>query len=126
MRNKSGLRPDAALRLDRLRLVREQHGWSQRELGRLCGMGEAQIGKYENGENEPTATKLKLIAEQLDVSIDYLLGTTDDPRPALSRNELNPLERDVLNTYRRDGWLGLIRMSTDQLAKDMADAKVAG
>ncbi len=119
-------RDQAALRIDRLRQVRERHGWSQRELGRLCGIGEAQVGKYESGENEPTATKLKIIAEKLDVSIDYLLGTTDDPRPPLSPGELNADERDLLNTYRNDGWPGVLHMGADQIAKQLPRPKVSG
>jgi transcriptional regulator with XRE-family HTH domain len=68
------------LMVDRLRVLREQHGWSQRELARNCGIAESVIRRYESGTSEPSTASLKLIAEQLDVSADYLLGMTDQPR----------------------------------------------
>ena len=36
---------------------------------------------YENGKIQPPVDKLELIAEHFHVSIDYLMGRTDDPTP---------------------------------------------
>lgn len=85
-----------ALRADRLRMWREKHGWSQRELARLCGLGEAQVNKYENGQTDPSAKYLKAIAEKLGVSTDYLLGLTDSPHGQLG-DTLKAEERRLLD-----------------------------
>ena len=106
-----------ALRTDRLKNLREQHGVSQRELARLCGLGETQINKYENGLSDPSATNLMLIAQQLEVSTDYLLGLTDDPHLLVREPKLDSDERAMLETFRHEGWTGVIRLGAERLSK---------
>jgi transcriptional regulator with XRE-family HTH domain len=108
---------DTALVAQRLRLLREKHGLSYRELAILCGLGETQVYKYERGDNEPSALSLKLIAKKLDVSVDYLLGLTDDPKSHYSSNEITDQEKDVLEAFRHDGWAGIARLGVEKLAK---------
>jgi transcriptional regulator with XRE-family HTH domain len=101
----------------RLRQIREDRGYSQRELGRLCNLGANQINRYENGITDPTIHTLKSIADQLEVSTDYLLGVSDDPlvqvrEPALSRDE-----RAIIEVYRHEGWSGVARLSVERLSK---------
>lgn len=78
---------------DRLRRIREKRGLSQRELARLCHIGEMQIYRYENGKGEPSADFLARIARQLDVSTDYLLN--------LSNNEVGLLREEPLTVEQR-------------------------
>ena len=108
---------NGALRIDRLQTLRETHGWLQRELSRLCGLGEAQVGKYESGLTDPTATSLKIIASVLDVSTDYLLGITDDPRRQIDPDRLSADEHQVLDTLRRESWPGIIRLGAERISK---------
>jgi transcriptional regulator with XRE-family HTH domain len=103
------------LRIDRLKALRERHGWSQRELSGLCGLATSVIGTYERGDVEPTAKHLKTIAEKLGVSADYLLGLSDDPRGQLGDKELNDDERAVVQALRRGGWPALIRVVADRM-----------
>lgn len=105
------------IRVDRIRELRESHGWSQRELARRCGMGLAQIHRYETGLTDPTATNLKILADRLGVSTDYLLGLSDNPRGQAGDTELTEDERRVLETFRRDSWAGIIHLGADRLAK---------
>lgn len=86
------------LRFDRLRALREGRGWSQRELARQSGVGDAQISRYESGLSDPTATSLKALAEALDVSIDYLVGLTDDLH-GYSIDDAPPFIRDMAKAY---------------------------
>jgi transcriptional regulator with XRE-family HTH domain len=104
-----------ALRVDRLKTTRERHGWSQRELGRMCGFEETLISKYERGEVDPSSSTIKLIAQNLDVSIDYLLGITDEPHGFHGSGELNEEEKAVLYALRRDGWRGVGRLLVEHL-----------
>ncbi len=105
------------LRTDRLYAIRKQHGMSQRELARLCGLGETQISKYESGAGEPNIESLKRICQALNVSTDYLVGLTDDLRGHISNGQLNDDERAVLTAYQRDGWPGVLRLGADQIAQ---------
>jgi hypothetical protein len=75
------------------------------------------IQKYETGVNDPTSYTLKLIAEQLEVSVDYLLGMTDDPRIQVREPSLDDAERAMLEIYRREGWSGIIRLAAERLSK---------
>ncbi len=106
-----------ALRIDRLQALREQKGWSQRELARRCGLGESMIRKYESTQTDPTTSSLKQIAEVLGASSDYLIGITNDPRGHMGDGVLNPDENLVLNTFRQDGWTGIARLGVERIAK---------
>jgi len=103
--------------IDRLRTLREQRGWSQRELSRLSGVGESLIRKYEAGISEPSAASLKSIAEQLNVSTDYLLGITDEPSGHLGDGKITDEESQMLDTFRRDGWPGVFRLGAERISK---------
>jgi transcriptional regulator with XRE-family HTH domain len=105
------------LRGDRIRLTREQRGWSQRELSRRAGLSVNQVTRYEAEEIDPTATNLKSIAETLDVSVDYLLGLTINPQGNASDCDLNEDERDMVEVFRREGWTGVIRLGADRVGK---------
>lgn len=107
----------AAIRSERLRERREQLGLSQRELARLCGLGEVQVHRYEKGVSEPSARYLKILAEVMDVSIDYLVGLSDNPHGQIGDKHLKQEELTMLDTYRREGWPGVIRLGADRLAK---------
>ena len=64
----------------RLRDLREDHDLSQRKLAEMIGMSQTGYSKYETGENDiPTGILIKL-SHIYDVSIDYLLGQTNNPR----------------------------------------------
>ena len=39
------------------------------------------ISRYETGEREPGIAELIKIADYFHVSVDYLIGRTNDPRP---------------------------------------------
>jgi transcriptional regulator with XRE-family HTH domain len=100
-----------AIRADRLKQLREHHGWSQRELSRVCGLGETAINTYERGEAEPSAKYLKKMAETLHVSTDYLLGLTDDPRGLFDNSELSDDERKIVEAFRRGQWREIIQVA---------------
>lgn len=88
----------ASLAADRLRNVRENRGLTQRELARLCAIGENQINKYENGGGDPSLANLKVIAKVLGVSTDYLLGLSDHPLGSINEN-LKTDEVQLLAAY---------------------------
>ncbi len=62
----------------RLQQLRKKRRISRVVLSQLCGFGDGQIRRYESGEQEPTMRKLMVMAEVLNVSIDYLCGKSND------------------------------------------------
>ncbi len=99
--------------------MREQRGYSRRELARLCGLAESVISKYESGSSEPNIESLKLIAETLTVSADYLLGLTDDPHGHIGDGQIAAEEQAMIDTFRRDGWAGVARLGLDKVTKNL-------
>ena len=58
----------------RLRKLREDKRISAKTLGELCGLSKNTVGRYENGEREPSVQSLVALADFFDVSIDFLIG----------------------------------------------------
>lgn len=65
----------------RLRDLREDHDYTQRQLAALLGMPQPQYFRYEQGYRDiPTDILIKL-ANLYDTSVDYILGRTNNPAP---------------------------------------------
>ena len=64
------------MRLKELRLARNI---TQQRLAIDLNMNQNSISRYENGEREADYRTLIVFADYFGVSIDYLLGRTDDP-----------------------------------------------
>ncbi len=105
------------LRIDRLKQLRESKGWTQRDLSRACNIADSMIHRYENGLTDPTTKPLSIIAEKLEVSVDYLLGLTNNPRGQFSYSDLSVEEDQIVQAYRREGWPGLLRLGADQMVQ---------
>ena len=50
---------------------------SQDDVGKLVGVHGAVIGRYERDEVKPSIEMATQLAEALEVSLDYLVGSTD-------------------------------------------------
>lgn len=101
----------------RLRDARENKGLTQQQLARLCNLGINQINKYENGVHDLRVETLKVIAHQLHVSTDYLLGLTDEPTGIAAPSDVKPEERELLDMFRHEGWRGVARLSVEKVTR---------
>ncbi|MBO5192903.1 MAG: helix-turn-helix transcriptional regulator [Bacteroides sp.] len=59
---------------DRLRALREEKGYSRKDMCELLYIGEKAYGKYEQGHRHPDITVLPKIAKKLNTTTDYLLS----------------------------------------------------
>ena len=64
---------------NRLRALRKCRGYTQVSLQMQTGIEQALLSKFENGERVPPTETLMRLAEFYNVSIDYILGRTDNP-----------------------------------------------
>ena len=64
----------------KLKYLRKKMGFSQLKLAMVLNMKQNSISRYENEEREADYATLIKFADYFDVSIDYLLERTDDPR----------------------------------------------
>ena len=64
----------------RLKHLRQQRGISQLKLAMDLSLNQNSISRYETGEREAGYAMLIRFADYFDVSIDYLLERTDNPK----------------------------------------------
>ncbi len=62
----------------RIKELRQERGLTQAEVAKAIETSQRNIGRWENGENEPTASFISLLANFFEVSSDYILGLEDD------------------------------------------------
>ena len=65
--------------LPRLRELRKARGLSQLKVAMDLHMSQNSISRYETGEHEPGLKELITLADYYGVSVDYLLGRSEDP-----------------------------------------------
>lgn len=63
----------------RLKELRKSRNISQVKLAMDLNMNQNSISRYETGEREADYATLIALADYFDVSIDYLLGRTENP-----------------------------------------------
>ena len=64
----------------RLKFLREKKKISQLKLAIDLNMNQNSISRYENGQRQADYETLIAFADYFDVSIDYLLERTDNPK----------------------------------------------
>ena len=64
---------------ERLRELRLAKGETQKQIAELLAIAERNYRRYEAGDVDPTASNATILADHFEVSIDYLLGRSDDP-----------------------------------------------
>ncbi len=62
---------------ERIRELRLERKLNQNELATLCKVKQSCVSKWERGETLPDAEMIIFIAENFNVSSDYLLGLKD-------------------------------------------------
>lgn len=62
-----------------LKRCRKSMKVTQKQAAIAAGVSESMYQFYEYGRNEPTASVLISLADYFDVSLDYLVGRSDDP-----------------------------------------------
>ncbi|HHT7239762.1 TPA: helix-turn-helix domain-containing protein [Bacillus cereus] len=73
----------------RIKKIRKERKWSQKELGEKVDVSESFISKVESGKKQPSREVTAKIAEVLNVTTDYLLGRSEDP-------EINEQENNIV------------------------------
>ena len=63
---------------ERVLKIAAEKGLSIYKLEQMAGLGNGTIGKWRNGKEIRSNTLMK-VSKALDVSVDYLLGITDEP-----------------------------------------------
>ena len=68
--------------INRSGMLCEQSGITKVKLFSLCGLNKNIVNNLKNG-SVPSVDKIAVIADYFNVSVDYLLGRTNEPAAAL-------------------------------------------
>ncbi|MEM5781509.1 MAG: helix-turn-helix transcriptional regulator [Lawsonibacter sp.] len=73
------------------------HDIKQKKLAQEFHVTEAMLSNYLNGRNDISVELLVKIARYFHLTVDYLVGLSEDPDPPMY---LTREERDLIGTYR--------------------------
>ncbi len=82
---------DASIRKElgqRIKQLRKQKGWTQKELANRTNASHAQLNKYESGQNAPPLDRLILLAEVVDTAVDHLIVCNHKAEPPIYNRRL--------------------------------------
>ena len=65
----------------RLKELREKAGYSQQSFADAFGTKQSTVGGWESGAREPKLEVMQKLADFFDVSVDYLIGRDNTPKP---------------------------------------------
>ena len=73
---------------ERLKELRKQAHLTQVELAKRLGIGQSSYADWERGKKKPTQDNLVKIAQVLNVSVDYLVGNSEEKTDDFDNIEL--------------------------------------
>lgn len=76
----------------RLNKLRKERDLSLEDVAKIIGVTKATVSKYEKGINEPGMRVAIKLADYLKVSLDWLIGTSDDSEFVSKRSLVNMIE----------------------------------
>ena len=87
--------------MNKLRELREEKGYSLRELGQLLNMNASVLGNYERGDRQPKIEVWEKIAEFFGVTPAYIMGLSTVKEPvnffSVDRSALSKENRETLD-----------------------------
>lgn len=75
------------MKYERIRNLREDKDLTQQQVADMLFVNRRTYAAYENGVNSMTPETLIKIAKLHNVSVDYLLELTDNPKPYPKNNQ---------------------------------------
>ncbi|MFD0870993.1 HTH-type transcriptional regulator immR [Chlamydia abortus] len=67
----------------RIYALRTSRGLTQEQLAQHLKISRASLAHYEQNRREPDSSMLSRIANYFDVSVDYIIGRTNNPQTVL-------------------------------------------
>lgn len=77
----------------RLKQAMDEQRVTQTDLCTKTGLGKSSISQYVSGKNTPNGVRMKMLADALNVSSDWLSGSIDEP--AVESGHPNNLQVEV-------------------------------
>ncbi|MGN7358728.1 helix-turn-helix domain-containing protein [Paenibacillus sp. SAF-054] len=90
---------------NRIAELRDQRGWTQEELAQSIGITRAALSHYEKNRRKPDFEILTKLADKFEVSIDYLIGRTNQAKVVMDQgvrdfvDQLELSDEDLLERF---------------------------
>ena len=91
---------DLNILANRLRTRRVELGLTQESLAERAQINQSTVSLLERGDQAPTLNSLIQITQALDISMDWLLGVTDELKFTDRETDLDPVEKEALGIIR--------------------------
>lgn len=82
---------------DRIKTISKERGYSIAEVERKAGISANYM--YQWKKRNPSPKALASVADVLNVSVDYLLGKTDDNSTSMKPKQVDITDDDYIMTY---------------------------
>ncbi|ATL78487.1 MULTISPECIES: helix-turn-helix domain-containing protein [Lactiplantibacillus] len=82
---------------DRIKRISKERGYSIAEVERKAGISANYM--YQWKKRNPSPKALASVADVLNVSVDYLLGKTDDNSTSMKPKQVDITDDDYIMTY---------------------------
>lgn len=100
--------------------LRKNAGYTRIAFANKLGIPYTTLRNYENDAREPGHNFLIAVANELNVSIDYLLGISDDKGPVNDKIDLSASEQAHITKYRQLNADG--QSKVDEYTMDLVDS----
>ena len=84
----------------KLKELRKLKGVSQKDVALFLNIGERAYQNYEYGNREPSIKTLVSLAKYFKVTLDYLLGDSDEKTEGNDSSAFSKKEHDFFNRYK--------------------------
>lgn len=81
---------------DRIKKQASNRGWSLQDLADKAGLGTNSIYRWRT--MNPKMDSLQAVADTLNVTVDYLLGNTENPSPTKSKPQ-DLADKDIVLSF---------------------------
>lgn len=81
----------------RIKSLRKEKGKTQDDMAKLLNIRRTTYGEYERGRIMPPMDKIKFLSDYYGVSVDYLIGNTNDPTErAVNKMDVSESVKQIL------------------------------
>lgn len=92
----------------RIKSIAKKKGVSIMKLQEDCGLGKNAINQLANSQDGMKSKSLNSIANYLNVSVDYLLGNSNEQKELKGLNSIEKLLIKMFNSFSEDEQLEII------------------
>ena len=88
---------------NRIKGLRKERKKTQADISKLLGILRTTYGEYERGKILPPMDRINKLADYYSVSVDYLIGNTDDPTGKQAKKiDVSESVRGILDSLQND------------------------